>query len=164
MPSGEFVQSLDMRSVPSERRNPVVADLFQRLRLMERRGSGFKKIIGAYQAESQKRKVLRSPEFRSTAKNFFVIMPNLNYGTNLVGGKKTTQKTTQESTQKTTQKSTQKIIVAIANNPNVTRQELSDIIGITQDGIKKALDGLKRKGLIRRVGPDKGGHWEIVKR
>ena len=51
-----------------------------------------------------------------------------------------------------------------ANNPNVTRQELSDIVGITQDGIKKALDGLKRKGLIRRVGPDKGGHWEIVKR
>ena len=55
---------------------------------MERRGSGFKKIIGAYQAESQKRNNSRSPEFRSTAKNFFVIMPNLNYGTNLVGGKK----------------------------------------------------------------------------
>lgn len=32
--------------------------------------------------------------------------------------------------------------MAIANNPNVTRQELSDIVGITQDGIKKALDGL----------------------
>ena len=52
-----------MRSVPSERRNPVAADLFQRLRLMERRGSGFKKIIGAYQAELQKRNISRSPEF-----------------------------------------------------------------------------------------------------
>ena len=71
---------------------------------------------------------------------------------------------TRKLTQESTQESTQKIIVAIANNPNVTRQELSDIVGITQDGIKKALDGLKRKGLIRRVGPDKGGHWEIVKR
>ena len=111
MPSGEFVQSLDMRSIPSERRNPVVADLFQRLRLMERRGSGFKKIIESYQSESQKRNISRSPEFRSTAKNFFVIMPNLNYGTNLVGGKKTTHKTTQESTHKTTQESTQKTAV-----------------------------------------------------
>ena len=29
------------------------------------------------------RNISRSPEFRSTAKNFFVIMPNLNYGANL---------------------------------------------------------------------------------
>ena len=66
------------------------------------------------------------------------------------------------TTQKSTQKTTQKIISAIVNNPSVTRQELAEMIGITADGAKKALEGLKRKGLIRRIGPDKGGCWEVV--
>ena len=31
-------------NIPSKRRNPIIADVFQRLNFMERRGSGFKKI------------------------------------------------------------------------------------------------------------------------
>ena len=73
----------------------------------------------------------------------------------------TLQETTQETSQETTQKTTQKILSAIADNPRITRQGLSVIRGITPDGVKKALEGLKSAGLIRRVGPDKGGHWEV---
>ena len=53
-------QELDLRKVISLRRNPVIADLFQRLELMERRGSGFKKILDAYAFESEKRLNRRS--------------------------------------------------------------------------------------------------------
>ncbi|MCQ2368249.1 MAG: hypothetical protein MJ109_04460 [Kiritimatiellae bacterium] len=38
---------------------------------------------------------------------------------------------------------------------------MAEIIGITPDGIKAALKSMKDMGLIRRVGPDKGGHWEV---
>jgi len=32
-------------------------------------------------------------------------------------------------------------------------------------GVKKEyLDKLKKKGILRRVGPDKGGHWEVIKK
>ncbi|MCR5604875.1 MAG: winged helix-turn-helix transcriptional regulator [Lachnospiraceae bacterium] len=34
-------------------RNPILADVFGRMRLMERRGSGFKKILDAYEAEER---------------------------------------------------------------------------------------------------------------
>ena len=54
LPGGKRVQELDLRQVSSMRRNPVIADLFQRLDLMERRGSGFKKILDAYAFESAK--------------------------------------------------------------------------------------------------------------
>jgi len=35
-------------------------------------------------------------------------------------------------------------------------------IGISEDGIKFNLSKLKKENKIRRVGPDKGGHWEII--
>ena len=38
----------DIMKIPSKRRNPVLADIFNRLKYMERRGSGFKKIIMDY--------------------------------------------------------------------------------------------------------------------
>ena len=77
-------------------------------------------------------------------------------------GGKARQQTAEDVTQKTTQKTTQKILAAISDDPRITRQGLSALIGITPDGVKKALEGLKLAGLIRRVGPDKGGHWEVV--
>ncbi|MBQ9226013.1 MAG: winged helix-turn-helix domain-containing protein [Fibrobacter sp.] len=60
-----------------------------------------------------------------------------------------------------TQKTTQKILDAISNNPNVTRLELSEICGITADGVKWQLRNLTKSGRIARIGGDRGGHWEV---
>jgi biotin operon repressor len=62
-----------------------------------------------------------------------------------------------------TQKSTQKIIDLIASNPSVTTQELADSLGISRRSIAKAVAKLQKNGIIRRVGPDKGGYWQIEK-
>lgn len=67
-----------------------------------------------------------------------------------------------ETTKKTTQKTTQKIMSLIKENPNMTIKELASTIGITEDGIKYHIANLKKKGLLKRVGPDKGGHWRVV--
>ena len=57
----------------------------------------------------------------------------------------------------TTQKTTQKILELIAANPRISRIELAAVIGITADGIKYQLDKMRKDGVIKRVGPDKGG-------
>ena len=75
---------------------------------------------------------------------------------------KNTQKTTQKQRQKTTQKTTQKIISEIRKNSTVTRLQLAERCGISPDGIKWQLRKLQQQGVIRRVGSDRGGHWEIV--
>ena len=74
---------------------------------------------------------------------------------------KTTQKTTRK-TEKTTQKTTQKILEVLKDNPQATRKELAERIGITADGIKWNLEKLKKAGKLRRIGPDKGGKWEVI--
>ena len=40
--------------------------------------------------------------------------------------------------------------------------ELADVCGITEDGVYWNIKKLKEQGLIRRIGPDKGGYWEVV--
>lgn len=76
--------------------------------------------------------------------------------------KKTTEKTTKKTTEKSTQKTTEKIIKLITENPQITIKELSVACGITEDGVYWNTQKLKKKNIIRRVGPDKGGHWEII--
>lgn len=78
MSDGSFVQDLNTDLIPSKRRNPIIADVFSRLRLMERRGSGFRKIKEDYHRRPDYRPELE-PKFYSTTNAFFVTLYNLNY-------------------------------------------------------------------------------------
>ena len=68
----------NLRAVGSSRRNPIVADIFGRLRYAERRGSGLGKIIDAYALSSVNPRNVK-PSFVSDT-FFTVILPNLAYG------------------------------------------------------------------------------------
>ena len=57
----------------------------------------------------------------------------------------------------------QKIISAINENPYITQEELSKKVGIAVKNIKENMKKLQEHGIIRRIGADKNGHWEIVK-
>ena len=37
-----------------------------------------------------------------------------------------------------------------------------EFLGINRSAIQKHLSNLKAAGRLRRIGPDKGGHWEVV--
>ena len=60
------------------------------------------------------------------------------------------------------EKTREKILAAIAQNKEITTQELAEQIGVTQKGIEWQIRNLKTQGLLERVGPDSGGHWKIV--
>lgn len=55
-----------------------------------------------------------------------------------------------------------KILALLKASPHDTRENLSEKIGISVTAIENNLAKLKKKGLIKRVGPDKGGHWETL--
>ena len=76
---------------------------------------------------------------------------------------KAIEKTTPKTTQKTTSKTTQKILHLIAQKPDITRQQMAEVLGITDNGVKYHLRQMQQKNLIRRVGSDKGGHWKVVR-
>ncbi len=80
-----------------------------------------------------------------------------------------TEKHTENHTEKHTEKHTslsriqQEIIAQLRLNPAYSRRELASIIeNASLGGVISALSRLQKLGVIRRVGPDKGGHWEIV--
>ena len=60
------------------------------------------------------------------------------------------------------EKSREKIINIIRVNPTVTQLELSNMLKISTKAIEKHIKNLREDGIIRRVGPDNGGHWEVT--
>ena len=50
----------------------------------------------------------------------------------------------------------------IRGNPNITFAEMISATGISRSAIQKHIERLKDAQRLRRVGPDKGGHWEVV--
>ena len=73
MIDGSFVQNLDIRKISSMRRNRVISDIFNRLHLMERRGSGLTRIIESYSDCNV------IPSFYSDVASFKVMFPNKGY-------------------------------------------------------------------------------------
>ena len=63
----------------------------------------------------------------------------------------------------TTQISTRERILALLRaEPKLTRNDLALRTGITPHGVKYHLARLKKAGLLRRVGSDRAGHWEVL--
>jgi ATP-dependent DNA helicase RecG len=58
--------------------------------------------------------------------------------------------------------SQRKIVSLIQQNPRVSKKELSEKVGISTTAIDKNIQSLKKKGLLKRVGSAKGGHWEVI--
>lgn len=172
MYDGVPVQNQNIEDVISTRRNPVVADFMTRLDLMERRGSGFRKILDAIKREPNYKETYL-PDITSTPYSFSFTLKNMNYSIDsTTGGQKSglnmqkcsenSQDNKEKTRKKTRKKTREKIIQAIKENPNITVKELAKLIGITPKGVEWQLKQLREKGCIRRVGADKGGYWEIV--
>jgi len=59
-------------------------------------------------------------------------------------------------------KSRVRIVSLIGASPSITALDIAHELGLSLKGVEKALAALKAAGHIRRVGPDKGGHWEVT--
>ena len=71
-------------------------------------------------------------------------------------------KTVEKTVEKTT-RTVEKILKILSNTPSITVREMSEILGLSRRGVEEQIKSLKQKGVIRRIGPDKGGHWEMIK-
>jgi ATP-dependent DNA helicase RecG len=74
------IQDRDIHTIASARRNPVIADLFHRMKCMERRGSGLKKILSETAKLPGYDNRLK-PKFFCTPSDFRVVLKNVNYST-----------------------------------------------------------------------------------
>jgi len=137
-------------------RNPLIAETMYKSEDIEKWASGLKRIYDECQA------VAVRVEFETISTGFLVTFyrPNWEQGEGL---KKGDQKRLVEGLVERLVENQKKIIKLINGNSSISINELSDKIGISTTAIDKNISQLKKKGLLRRVGPDKGGHWEIMR-
>ena len=57
-----------------------------------------------------------------------------------------------------------KILEMMTQKPTVSKHKIAESIGISSTAVDKNIDVLKRKGLLKRIGPDKGGYWKVIKK
>ena len=70
-------------------------------------------------------------------------------------------KGTEKGTEKT-QKGHEKILALIEDNPQISIPALANECDISVKSMRLRLDKLKAKNIIRRIGPNKGGYWQVL--
>ena len=68
---------------------------------------------------------------------------------------------TKVALEKTSGKTSGKILAAVQQNARITIPELFALIGISERSVERNLQKLQNDGHLRRIGPAKGGYWEI---
>ncbi len=176
MMDGRLIQELNPMTVPSKRRNPLLADFFSRLGLMERRGSGMKKIINAYK-QYEHLADYRSPEFTSNTSEFHVTLWNLNFDGNntttdgvspevefIKEPMEFTKEFIKEPMEFTKEfiKASRQIYKLISMNPKVSTVQMAESMGLSTRQVLKYIKRLQDLHKIARVGGRKAGEWKII--
>lgn len=158
MASGVLINKELENNIPSIRRNPILADIFARMKFMDRRGSGFDKIVNGTNRLFDDNE--NHVEFYATVTHFSVVIYNANYedidnGTinGIING-----------TINDTIKDNEKIVyMLMKENSKITVTEIIEKTNIPRRTVNRIITSLKEKELIVREGSNKGGYWKILK-
>lgn len=157
MYNGTLIQEQDYREVPSDRRNPLLADVMAQLDYMEKRGSGLRKICNATR-ELDGYSDERHPVFKSTTNHFVTTIYRMGPESDNGNVPKDVPK---DIIDKITER--QRIILSIIRlDDTMTSREMSQKIGVVERTIKRDLADLQEKGLLKRTGGRKDGVWIVV--
>lgn len=147
---------------PSIPRNPLIAETLYRSEDIEKWGSGLRRISEECKATGVK------VAFEKIKSGFVVTF----YRPDIVQEQARSLATETAPEGKSRQlgeklgvklgESEEKILHLLIANKFATINIIAQSIGISTTAVEKNLIKLKGKGLLRRIGPDKGGHWEIV--
>lgn len=145
------IDSLGTDNMLEVRNKTIIRLLEETTDIVENRHTG----IATMREEMQKMN-LPEPKFESTRGNFKVTFLKENQI-------KVTQKTTQKTTQKNLNETQMKILELIEKNPSMTQKLMAKDLKLTRDGITYNMAVLKANNIIKRVGSDRKGYWEIIK-
>ena len=144
--AGHLPQNWTIETITSQHRsipyNPDIANAFFKAGLVESWGRGIEKII-------------------SSTKSFNNTLPVFTWDNGLNVEFKSQYPDT-VSIIESSEKSSEKIVELIRKNREISALTIAENIGITQRAVEKQISKLKDEGKLRRVGPAKGGYWEIV--
>ena len=143
LPENWTIENL-MQKHSSEPYNPDIANAFFRAGSVETWGRGIERIM-----DSCREVGLPAPEFKYEHTGLWVIFSFFGQ--------------CDESSEKTSEKTSEKILRAIEKNRDITIAELAEIARVSTRSIERNIKKLQERGELKRIGADKGGHWEMSK-
>jgi ATP-dependent DNA helicase RecG len=58
----------------------------------------------------------------------------------------------------------EKILLLIIKNPHITKKDFENNLDIGKTAIDNNIFKLKQNGILKRIGPDKGGYWKVIEK
>ncbi len=142
----EYIKS----NIESEIRNEKIAKILYTDKSIEQFGSGFKRINSLCNDAGLK----YSYENRRNGFKFIIYRPQLQSDRIVIPG----------VTLDVTLNGTEMMVLALLKQkPDSSRDEIAEKISKTSRTVQRALDSLKEKGYIRRIGSKQTPTWEILK-
>ena len=143
----------------SKARNPKIQNMLRMIGFGENVGSGFPQIIAAWKETNwgelqllnkldvdEVELILPVPSTKATSDTAPANAP-ANAPVNAPVKLNKTQST---------------IVKAMRNDNHITYEDLGTIVEVDRSTIRRNIAVLKEKGVIRRVGEDKNGYWEVL--
>ncbi len=167
----DFIKGAE-RSIP---KNPLLANtlylskditrIFRVIDLAENAGYGFDKMFKGWKSHYSKAPVVSTGLDYYSIEFFYNAKDNVEDTVKDTVEEKDLEKDLVSDLEKDLRltKNQRRIITEINKNSYITQQELSVIIGINEKNVRNNIAKLKEKRLIKRIGPDKSGHWAIQK-
>ena len=140
-------------------RNPKIAAFLKAYHFVKEFGEGFDRIC-----REQEANVANVPSFSTDEFILKITVPKVSEKVNVNDERvdiNVTENVT-DASQKTSQKTSQKIIDLIKEDPYISTTKMAEIIGVDRRNIARNIKKLQEQGVVRRVGPDKGGFWEVI--
>lgn len=155
LPKGLSIRNLGTVSI---RRNELIADLFFRLHKVERIGMGIQRMKEAMTAAG-----LREPNFVTDAffRATFQRLPEFALKERKEGSEKLVEGLAERLVEGLVENQ-KRMLALIIRKPHISKRAMAEEIGISTTAIDKNLTRLKQRGLLRRVGPAKGGYWVVT--
>ena len=139
-------------------RNPKIAAFLKAYNFVKEFGEGFDRICREQEANGA-----NVPSFRTDEFILKIMVPKVaeKVTVNFTEKVNTTENVI-DASQKTSQKTSQKIIDLIKEDPYISTSKMAEIIGVDRRNIARNIKKLQEQGVVRRVGPDKSGFWEVI--
>jgi ATP-dependent DNA helicase RecG len=148
--------------------NPNVANAFFRAGEIEAWGRGIQRIFQACRDAGTPKPRVRLAghdlwlEFNFARAYLQAVSPKSGEPSTEADGKSSVKSSVKASV-KTSVKTSEKILQAILENAEITITVLAARVGITTRSVERNIQKLQKEKRLCRIGPDKGGHWEVLK-
>ena len=150
------------RATSRRYRNRRIGEFLKELHLTEGRNTGFQKIIRALKANGSPMPIFETDEDRTYFLTTFPIHPSFTGSSDLENDPVNDLVNDPENVVELTA-SEKKVLSAIEEDAGANYGKIAASMGISESTVKRAIQSMKKKGVIRRDGSDKAGNWIILK-